>query len=192
MMRGGSIRRGSITSGAWQWTRDGEPIASLRYVARVPAVCPDDWEFGYLRLIYSVGDRNYDYRVDLMPTPCRFGGMRWWFRCPSTGRRVLTLFKFSGMETFVSRQAIRPRPTYASQRLSGMGKYQHSRQRLRDRLGQGWSHDDDLVKPPRMHRGTFARYLARDSRLAEQEDTAFTRHLGNLMARLGVESFQEI
>ena len=34
-----------------------------------------------------------------------FGGRRWWFICPRTGRRVLKLHKPSGALTFASRQA---------------------------------------------------------------------------------------
>lgn len=60
---------------------------------------------GYLRIHYTQTDngtgekKDFDYRVLLASTPCRFGGVRYWFRCPCSrdgapcGRRVGTLYK---------------------------------------------------------------------------------------------------
>lgn len=55
----------------------------------------------YVRLIYSVTDRegkrtDYDYQVSLVTTPCNFGGVRYWFGCPSCGRRVGVLYLAPG------------------------------------------------------------------------------------------------
>ncbi len=55
----------------------------------------------YVRLIYSVTDRkgkrtDYDYQVSLVTTPCNFGGVRYWFGCPSCGRRVAVLYLAPG------------------------------------------------------------------------------------------------
>lgn len=59
----------------------------------------------YVRLIYSqthaaTGERkDFDTKVDLVTTPCNFGGVRYWFICPlyksgvHCGRRVATLYK---------------------------------------------------------------------------------------------------
>lgn len=44
--------------------------------------------FGEIRFQYALTDphteakKNLDYPVQLTPTPCYFGGRRWWFRCP--------------------------------------------------------------------------------------------------------------
>lgn len=43
--------------------------------------------------------KDYDYKVPLVTTPCRFGGKRYWFQCPFShdgqycGRRVGVLYK---------------------------------------------------------------------------------------------------
>lgn len=66
----------------------------------------------YVKLNYTITDRNsgekndYDYKVGLTTTPCRYGGVRYWFICPLSrngvpcGRRVGTLFLSSGGKRF--------------------------------------------------------------------------------------------
>ncbi len=60
---------------------------------------------GYLRIYYTQTDRDtdekkdFDYKIPLTTTPCRYGGKRFWFTCPwyksgkYCGRRVGTLYK---------------------------------------------------------------------------------------------------
>jgi hypothetical protein len=40
-------------------------------------------------------EKQLDYRVNLLSTFCRYGGMRWWFQCPDIqcNRRVRILYK---------------------------------------------------------------------------------------------------
>jgi hypothetical protein len=59
----------------------------------------------HLRLMYTQTDRNteekkeFDYKFSLVSTPCRFGGLRWWFICPLSkngvycGKRVGVVYK---------------------------------------------------------------------------------------------------
>jgi hypothetical protein len=62
----------------------------------------------YVRFQYTTTNRNtgeaveYDYKVGLTTTPCRFGGVRYWFICPLSGceRRVGKLYKASGGNYF--------------------------------------------------------------------------------------------
>jgi hypothetical protein len=66
----------------------------------------------YVNLNYTITDRNsgektdYDYKIGLTTTQCRFGGVRYWFICPLSrngvpcGRRVGTLFLSSGGKYF--------------------------------------------------------------------------------------------
>jgi hypothetical protein len=66
----------------------------------------------YAKLNYTITARDsgektdYDYKVGLTTTPCRFGGVRYWFVCPLVrngvpcGRRVGTLFLSSGGKYF--------------------------------------------------------------------------------------------
>ena len=52
-------------------------------------------------LMYTVTDRDgnktdYDDKISLVTTPCNFGGVRYWFGCPSCGRRVAVLYLAPG------------------------------------------------------------------------------------------------
>jgi hypothetical protein len=82
------------------WTnRSGEETASMGAI-----VSTSDGE-GYMRLSYTMTDRNtgkethFDYKVELVTTPCNLGGVRWWFICPLSrngvycGRRVGVLYR---------------------------------------------------------------------------------------------------
>lgn len=58
-------------------------------------------------------DDPIEYAVPLTWTVPRFGGLRWWFRCPATWRRCAKLYLPNGGRRFLSRKAYRLR--YASQ-----------------------------------------------------------------------------
>jgi hypothetical protein len=51
------------------------------------------------------GDRVVRDRIRLLWTVPTFGGRRWWFQCPRTGRRTTKLFLPNGGRHFWSRQA---------------------------------------------------------------------------------------
>jgi hypothetical protein len=99
--------------------------------------------------------------------------------CPYTDRRVLKLYKFASIEQFCSRTAIRPLPTYASQRVSGSDRINAQRWAIRRKIGDDLS---DLFgepyKPKGMHWRTFQRYADRDAELAEREGGYLMRLLG--------------
>jgi len=55
----------------------------------------------YIRFAYTVTDRkgnktDFGYEVNLVTTRCNFGGVRYWFECPSCGRRVGVLYLAPG------------------------------------------------------------------------------------------------
>jgi len=55
----------------------------------------------HIRLWYIITDRqgkktDYNYEVSLVTTPCNLGGVRYWFGCPSCGRRVAVLYLAPG------------------------------------------------------------------------------------------------
>ncbi len=62
-------------------------------------------EENYLRIHYTQTDRDtgekkdFDYKIPLFTTQCRYGGKRFWFQCPwykngnYCGQRVATLYK---------------------------------------------------------------------------------------------------
>jgi hypothetical protein len=76
--REGVLRPGYC--GGWQWTRDGETVASIQMRAEQDRVI----------LIYRhrSGDAEWKdehYAVRIVRTPCNLGGSRSWFICPAVG-----------------------------------------------------------------------------------------------------------
>ncbi len=66
---------------------------------------PGDVWFTFRHTIRADDKREISYRVRAMATPVRFGGFRWWWICPHTGRRVFKLYLPNGGWQFWSRQA---------------------------------------------------------------------------------------
>ncbi len=63
-------------------------------------------EFNYVITDPETGEKaNCSYRADLVSTPCRFGGQRWWFICPmmNCDRRVGVLYLPFGAKYFACR-----------------------------------------------------------------------------------------
>ena len=186
MLAAGALRPGSTTSGAWTWTDhdSGERVASVGYRGLLKV------REGELTLNYSHPDgdgerKNVQCVIPLRTTSLNYGGIRWYFVCPYTGRRALKLYKWSGIERFCHRTAIRPLPTYASQRVGGHERINAQRWALRRRLGDSWS---DLfgepIRPKRMRWRTFQKFLSRDAELDERD----ALYLCRLLGRLGIAS----
>lgn len=176
LFKHGGLSAGATTNGGWQWSRDGKQVASIGYAASLAT------EDGELRLSYTWTSNDEPKQVScivrLSSLPLPYGGRRWYMHCPYTGRRVLKLYKFGSIEQFCSRTAIRPLPTYASQRTSGSDRIIAQRWAIRRKLGDTFS---DLFgepwKPKRMHWRTFEKYAARDAELAEAENGYLLRLL---------------
>jgi hypothetical protein len=74
---------------------------------------------GRVRLKYTTTrldgeQRESDYWIQLETTPQPFGGRRWWFVCPRTGRRAAKLYLPNGALVQVDRRQLVP-----SRRLAG-------------------------------------------------------------------------
>jgi hypothetical protein len=96
-MREGILQSGVWQSGRWAWFRDKmrtEQTSSISY--EVNTRDGSSW----VRLFYTFKESKdaIDYRIRLVTTQPRFGGLRWWFICPpnvngrSCGRRVGKLY----------------------------------------------------------------------------------------------------
>lgn len=175
MMRARAIVPGCESSGAWQWTRDGERVASIGYRAAI------GMESGTLTLSYRDEGQDAQDVILLTTVPNHYGGRNWFMHCPATGRRARKLYKWAGLAHFRHREAVRPRPTYASQRDSGSNRVMRQRWALRQKMGDQWS---DLFgepfKPKWMRWQTYERYARRDAELEAREAPAWTRLLGRL------------
>ena len=87
-------------SGNLSWTNNqGEKMGAIDMAV---STLPDDM---YIRFSYIQTDRdtdekkNFNYRNQIVTTPCNYGGVRYWFICGLTvngkycGKRVRTLYK---------------------------------------------------------------------------------------------------
>jgi len=97
-MREGVLRLGTWRSGAWVWYKDESPTV---YTSRIGyEVCTYEDSGPWVRLHYTFteSNENIDYRIRLVTTRPRYGGLRWWFICPLVvdgrpcGRRVGKLY----------------------------------------------------------------------------------------------------
>lgn len=180
MFRTRALQPGCDTAGGWQWTNgDGEQVGSVGYRAKLGT------DAGTLTLDYSTGcdgeRKAITCTLALESLPCHYGGRRWYMQCPYSGRRALKLYKWSGIDWYCHRDAIKPKPTYASQRESGGNRIIAQRWALRREIGDDFS---DLFgepcKPKWMRWRTFNRYAARDAELASREWGHFARVLGRM------------
>jgi hypothetical protein len=120
----GFLRPGAASTGPMRWTRGGEPAGSIN-------LATDLTQLGdpFALLSYSVDGEPRVQRVQIDAVPCRFGGHRFFWRCPVTGRRCLTLAYANGR--FASRQA--QRLTYAVQSEDRLGRIRRARDKAEAR-----------------------------------------------------------
>ncbi len=130
LVREGNIWPGQWRSGTLTWRRvtSGEEVGSIGYEANL--IDPDD---AWVRLHYRQNGEPRDYRVRLETTRPNYGGRRWWFRCPATGRRVAKLHSPSGGDIFASRRAYGL--AYRSQREQSHDRALNRTQDIRMKLG---------------------------------------------------------
>jgi hypothetical protein len=117
----------------------------------------------WLRLKYAILDyhsgeeHQIDDRILLIASNPPFGGMRWWFECPRSGRKARVLHLPLGGSHFWSRRVYRL--TYASQREAVYDRALRRSRKLCSRLGADPADDDYPEKPKRMRWRTYNRMI---------------------------------
>jgi hypothetical protein len=73
-------------SGGLQWKNSSSEVTgSIDIQISIDEINLDK---NYLRLFYTQTDyftkekKEYDYKIQIVTTPCNYGGVRYWFRCP--------------------------------------------------------------------------------------------------------------
>lgn len=129
-------------------------------------------------------EAKFRYCVDLTETRPHFGGRRWWFRCPRSGRRVGRLFLPLGGFQFWGRRAYAL--AYQCQRESYLDRSMRRARKLHRRLGGDGN--DYTCPPPRpkgMRQRTYDRLWERWYQAAERADYVFAaealRRFGNVL-----------
>ncbi|HXG27268.1 MAG TPA: hypothetical protein VNJ47_00265 [Nevskiales bacterium] len=172
----GYVLAGGTVTGKLIWTYGTDQYAgSIRVHANEHG--------GWIEMRHELRERAQS--IELVAVAPPFGGVRWYMRCPYTGRRALKLYLFNGIELFCCRDAIRPRPTYASQRVSGSDRIMAQRWAIRRKLDDPGDLFTILTKPKWMRWRTFERYEQHDNALAERENVHLLRLLGRLQKKRG-------
>jgi hypothetical protein len=141
--------------GGWQWTRDGEKVASINLRTQ-----SDRLHLSYRVSIGGGKWEDVEETVRIVRVPCRFGGARPYFICPgavngiSCGRRVAKLH--AAGRYFLCRHCYRL--AHASQSESGWDRALRRANKIRQRLGGEPGMAATFPKKPKgMHRRTYDR-----------------------------------
>lgn len=172
--------------GGWQWTVDGEQVASISYAM----------ELAGLRLKYSCasfwhGKEDIDYLVPIIRRPCRFGGSRPYFKCPGVkngrycGRKVAKLY---GGRYFLCRHCLNL--AYRSQSEEPRDRLLRKANKKRMALGGEPGTEEMLPKRPKgMWNRTYEREI---EAILKAEDLA-DAHLDTwLLRRFGTTDIRSL
>jgi len=156
----------------WQWTNDGVQVASISFIVDPSA---RSIRFEYRQ---TVDGKVRDIKVTVWTetTPCHFGGVRWWWRCPNCTRRCARLFLVTG--GMGCRACLRM--IYASQREDAVGRSWRRTQRIERALGV------DGNPGRRMHQRTRDRLYDELAREDELRDALVGAGIARLFANAGV------
>lgn len=141
--------------------------------------------YRFLELSHAGRDRSASpqhYQVQLETSPQPFGGVRWWFLCPRTGRRCTRLYLPLGGHRFWSRQAWGL--GYACQRETAQCRAQRQAiKTYRALSGEGNWRDGAPEKPKGMRWRTYDRLAARLDQYNAAFDAGWMVSVSRLLAR---------
>jgi len=145
----------------------------------------------YRFLTLNHARRNSDasdvrYQVQLVQTRPNYGGIRWWFLCPRSGRRVAKLYLPRGGAYFWSRRAYRL--GYPCQRGSPLDRAHLAGQKIGTKLSWDFWPDGPPPKPSGMRWRTYERLIARWEEIEARLDAAWLPRAARLLARFHRQS----
>ena len=186
-------RDGLLTPGrsfGWNWTRDGETVASIQVRAETDRII--------LNYRHKSGGSDWqpmDYPVRLDWTNCTLGGRRAWLLCPARGcgRRVALLY-IGGAGIFACRHCYKL--AYQCQRETDDDRAMRRADTIRRRLrwGTGIANPEG-GKPKGMHWRTFERLKTEYAAFANASWTGMAERLGLMnrrLAGLGLEPLDDL
>lgn len=129
----------------------------------------------------TTGDQSQFIHLEW--SPAHFGGRRWWWVCPRTGRRVTKLYLPNGAIQFWSRQAFGL--DYQSTRETWLDRAHRKAARLYRKLGSDSDTFSDHYpdKPKGMHWKTYNRICDRIETVEETIDAGFATSAARLLTR---------
>lgn len=178
-----------VTTGPWRltWTRRGEPQPWTTLGLTVEL----GRESGEARLDFDIEHLSrrtgpQDQRVRLETTPCHFGGHRWWWVCPATGRYCSKLYLPNGGRQFLSRGRGAYMLAYESQRTGAIDRSHGRMARLERRMGAEHRYLEDFPpdRPKWMRHRTYARPVSQWQAARDRHDDIFIMGAQRLLGRL--------
>jgi hypothetical protein len=179
------LREGCLSSGwqgGWQWTRDGERVASI--TLHMESECL------VLSYRYRLGDGDWEDITEPVPivrVPCRFGGSRPYFLCPGVvkgiacGRRVAKLY--GPGRYFLCRNCYRL--AYASQSEDALDRTLRRANKIRMHLGGSPGIAAPFpARPKGMWRRTYERLRNGVLETEMMADEAFAMRAEQLLTKL--------
>lgn len=145
------------------------------------------------------GQRSSQW-VQYCASPCRFGGVRYWLRCPECGRRVFKLFLYPHcFERGTNRHVnvfwcrLCRGVSYSSKNVKArLSKAQMRAFRIKRRLkdfSKYW--EIPLERPKWMRKSSYARYLAKFNAACELADVSFVQTAAKQFPELFVRRQQD-
>lgn len=169
LRRRGFLRPGAAATGPVEWTCRGQRSGSIQLTVNLISL--DD---AHAVLTYSANDVPTVQRVQLALDPCRFGGHRFYWVCPVTGRRCVILAYAVGR--FASRQA--QRLTYATQSEDALDRLRLARDKAEARA-RG---KDGHPRPRGANRQRLVqRWIELDAAWEELFEATVSRRWGHLL-----------
>jgi hypothetical protein len=172
MVKLGAIPACGWQSGSWIWTDadTGEEKSRIGYEANTRN--PAD---SFLRVYYTFtqSQKQVDYKVRLSRSQAHYGGERFWFICPSTGKRAAKLYLHPGGDVFASRHAYRL--AYKSQSECALARSIRKKWRIAEKIGGNAYYK----KPKGMHRKTYERQFRKFLRAEMYSDRLFEQRFGS-------------
>lgn len=181
MMRRGWIKDGSRRDyGSLTWSTNGTQRANINYSYDMTDPGSAFLRLKYTRTPYGKEQEAVDQLVRLTFTEPNYGGRRWWFICPYSGKRATKLYMPPGGDRFAGRAAWRL--GYRSQRVAHRDRPFEKLFRLQRKLGghEGW--EAGLFRPKGMWQRTYEAHLDRYEVLQAQCDVEMMW----MMSRLGM------
>jgi len=157
LRRRGFLRPAAVTSGVlrWTWAGTDQETGSVRVTVNLA-----DPDAGVVVVRFNLNGEPRVQEIDLVSRAMRYGGRRYYFRCPRQGRLCEVLPMWGGV--FASRQA--HRLTYHSRSLDQLGRLRETAWSLEKRL---WPEKGSGKRKPR------GRNRQRLVDALERADTAF-------------------
>ncbi|MFC4174166.1 hypothetical protein ACFOYU_19305 [Microvirga sp. GCM10011540] len=152
----GSPQSGNLQ---WTWPNSRQPVCYIEYQAAF-GENTGTLEMASINRFNSLGEpfRVGGQRIHLVTTTPPYGGRRWWFVCPSTGRRVMKLYLPYGARIFASQKAYRL--GYAVQREGALDQARRRTRKARKRIGGSSNLTEKLpFKPKWMRWATYWRHI---------------------------------